>query len=113
MVPRHSIESILCLLQAVREKIIGVQFGITFINQGNDFHKVAFKRASTRPARWGQTLHANGAAYCHMACAESKSWCDNSDEEGLVWVVLWEDYFILKLNGERTTFLSYSLKVFL
>jgi hypothetical protein len=48
-----------------------------------------------------------------MACAESKSWCDYSDEEGLVWVVLWEDYFILKLNGECPTFLSYSLKVFL
>ena len=32
-----------------------------------------------------------------MARVEGETWLDHTDEEGVQWVVLWEDDFILQL----------------
>lgn len=46
-----------------------------------------------------------------MARAECKPWRNYSDKEGLMWVVLWKDYFILQQYLWCTSFLGDSFKV--
>ena len=113
MVSSDSIEGVFGFLQGVRKEIVSIQFGISFINQWDDFHEVAFKWSSTRPARGSKALHADWASNRHMASTECKTWWDHSDEEGIVGIVLWEDYFVLEFDIVFAQFLGYRFEVFL